>query len=338
MSEVLGDYIDRLVTVEMRNKAMNHDMIRQCYEAAREEGGGRPISTRAAEAVLGAVGRGDVVFLVTGAGHPPTLPKGESDGPPGVAALARVLFWGLGAVPIYVTETQHGDPVIASSEACGVMVREPQLALERGLGAALERAPEDQAAIADWAASLYERYQPKAILAAERQGANVNGKIYGSTGKVKAPGTYVDLGPVFDEAAARGVVSVAVGDNGNEVGFGRIYEFMQDFHPYGREPDGGVIATTATDILLPASVSNWGCYGIAAVMAYQLGKADLLHDAETEGAMLRACLDAGGWEARYCTSRFIVDGIEGETSMAMVQMLRNMVSLRLAEPDRGNNH
>ncbi len=41
---------------------------------------------------------------MTGAGYEPTLPKGESDGPPGAASLARILYRGLGAVPVFVNE------------------------------------------------------------------------------------------------------------------------------------------------------------------------------------------------------------------------------------------
>ena len=65
---------------------------------------------------------------------------------------------------------------------------------------------------------------------------------------------------------------------------------------------------------------------------------ELVQDPETERRIIRACLDAGGWEMRYCTSRFIVDGAEGESSMAIVQLLRDMVRQNIAPPDRGLSH
>lgn len=38
MPDIIGEYIDRLVTVEMRNRGMNHNIIAPIYEEARREG------------------------------------------------------------------------------------------------------------------------------------------------------------------------------------------------------------------------------------------------------------------------------------------------------------
>lgn len=340
MPDIIGENIDRLVTVEMRNRAMNHNIIGPIYNEARREGGGRPITARAAEALHAAVGAGDTVLIVTGAGYAPEAPNGESDGPPGAASLARALFWGLNAVPVYVTEECHAPPVVASSQAAGIMVRDFELARTRRMGAALETAPTDQAEIAQWAAGVFDKYKPKAIVAIERLGPNDQGILHYSTGVV--PRNYVDISALFTEARERGVVSIGIGDNANEIGFGRIHGFMQDFHPYGRrcqyEGGTGVPTVVETDIFLPASVSNWGAYGIAAMLGFLCRKMDLVQSPELEKKIVTACLDAGGWEMRYCTSRFIVDGTEGESSMAMVQLLRDMVRVNIAELDRGLSH
>ncbi len=340
MADIMGEYVDRLVTVEMRNRGMNHNIIAPIYEEARREGGGRPISARAAEALVEHVGEGDVVLIVTGAGYAPEVPNGESDGPPGAVTLARALYWGLKAVPVYVSEVCHAPPVIASSNAAGIMIRDYELATTRRMGAAMVTAPEDQSEIDAWADELLERTQAKAIISIERLGPNESGIVHYSTGV--APKNCVNVAPLFDKAAERGVLSIGIGDNGNEIGFGRIHAFMQDFHPYGRETQtdkpGGAITVTATDIFLPASISNWGAYGIAAMLGFLLKDKELLQDPELEKRILRACLDAGGWEMRYCTSRFIVDGAEGESSMAIVQLLRDMIRLNIAAPDRGLSH
>ena len=71
---------------------MPHGITRQFYEAALAEGGGRPLSLRAAEGLVKSVHSGDSVFIITGAGTPPTLPKGESDGPPGAAVLVHAIL------------------------------------------------------------------------------------------------------------------------------------------------------------------------------------------------------------------------------------------------------
>jgi hypothetical protein len=52
MPEIIGEYVDRLVTVELRNRGMPHGITRPMYDAARAEGGGRPLALRAAEGLV----------------------------------------------------------------------------------------------------------------------------------------------------------------------------------------------------------------------------------------------------------------------------------------------
>jgi hypothetical protein len=339
MPDIMGEYVDRLVTVEMRNRGMNFGIVRQIYDEARKEGGGRPISARAAEALVGRVKPGDVVFIVTGAGYYPEVPNGESDGPPGAASLARAIYWGLKAIPVFVVEECHAPPVVASSQAAHVMIREFHLAKTRRMGGALITAPEDKAKTAQWAQSIVDEYKPAAVIAIERLGPNDQGFVHGSTGVKK---DCVDLGHVFVAAQKAGALTIGVGDNGNEIGFGRIYDFMRDFHPYGRECQyeggTGVITTIATDVFLPASISNWGAYGIAAMVSFLIKDREVLQTPEMERRILEACLNNGGWEMRYCTNRFIVDGTVGESSMSIIQLLHDMLRLNLAAPDRGLSH
>ncbi|MBU8544544.1 MULTISPECIES: glutamate cyclase domain-containing protein [Roseomonadaceae] len=339
MPDIMGEYVDRLVTVEMRNRGMNHGIVRQIYDEARQEGGGRPITARAAEALFEKVGPGDVVFFVTGAGYAPFAPNGESDGPPGCAALARALYWGLKAVPVYITEECHAPPMVASSKGACIMIRDFELAQGRRMGASHLIAPTDKHQTQSWAQQIVAQYRPKAVISIERLGPNEDGIVHGSTG---VPKDGVDLAHVVLEATRQGVLTIGVGDNGNEIGFGRIFDFMKDFHPYGREtqyPGGkGVITTVKTDVFLPASISNWGAYGIAAMLAFLCKQLDVFHTSEMERDILKNCLDAGGWEMRYCSNRFIVDGAAGEASMAVVQLLREMLKLNIAAPDRGLSH
>jgi hypothetical protein len=219
-------------------------------------------------------------------------------------------------------------------------VRDFELARDRRMGAALSTAPTAQADVAAWARDVFERFKPRAIVAIERLGPNEDGILHYSTGVV--PKGYVDLSPLFDEARERGVLSIGIGDNANEIGFGRIHGFMKDFHPYGRrcqyEGGKGVPTVVPTDIFLPASISNWGAYGISAMLGFLCKDRELVQPPEMEQRIVRACLDAGGWEMRYCSTRFIVDGTEGESSMALVQLLRDMVRVNIAEPDRGLSH
>jgi hypothetical protein len=289
---------------------------------------------RAAEGLVSKVRPHDAVFVVTGAGYAPGMPTGESDGPPGAASIARALYRGLGAVPVFICEAKHAGPIKASSEAATLMIRPAEHA-RRGFGAAVEMAPDDQGAVKAWAASLFERWRPKAVISIERLGPAADGVVYNATAIPKGPETgIIDIADVFYEAERRGVFSIGIGDHGNEMGFGRIREAVARIMPKGET----LCTVVRTDVLLPCLMSNWGAYGIEAALAFLLKQPELMHTARTEERIIRTCLDAGGLEAMWCTTDFIVDSADGESSMAVVQLLNNMVRLALQAPTRGVAH
>jgi hypothetical protein len=339
MIDHVGEAIDKLITIEAKNPGMPHGILQPMYDAARKANGNRPLTMEAALGLKKAVGKGDVVFIMTGAGYAPTMPKGESDGPPGAASLARILYRGLGAVPVFVNEECHAGPIIASSEAAGLMVKPFEQARDRHLGAAIENAPNDQAAIKAWIADIFARYKPKAVVSTERLGAGADGNLHTATGlPLTGPKSLfegcIDIGGVVTEANKRRIFTVGIGDHGNELGFGTIYNTVVKTMPKGK----ALAMVVKTDVVIPAMMSNWGCYGIEACLAFLLGNAKLIHSPEMEKRIVQACLDAGGLEAMYCTTEFLVDGLDGETSMACMQFLSNIVRKNLEAPDRGVSH
>jgi hypothetical protein len=340
MPDITGEAIDQLITIEAKNRGMPHNVLRPMYQAARKLVGDRPISMVAAEALKKALSPKDSVLILTGAGYEPTMPKGESDGPPGAASLARALYKGLGAVPVYVAETCHVAPIVASSHAAGLMVKTFEEAHAWHLGAAMENGPATQDEVASWVEELLARTKPKAVISTERLGPGTDGYMHYATalplqGPDKAClANVVDISPVVTEARKRGILTIGIGDHGNELGFGAIREAVVQ-----AMPKGDVLCTTvATDIVLPAMMSNWGCYGIEAALAWLLKKPEILHSPAQEGRILRACLDAGGLEAMYCTTDFVVDNLAGETSMAVLQFLRDIVAKNLEGGTTGLTH
>lgn len=337
----MAEYIDRLITVEMRNRGMPSGKIVPLYEAARAEAGGDPLAYSAALGLVKSVQRGDRVMIVTGAGSGPLIPKGENDGPVGAAVLARALHFGLGALPVLVCEQHHVDPVVAACEAAGVGIRSLDIATASKIGGAVVAAPTDQAALLDWARRLSEELNPAAIISIERLGPNGKGVVHGATG-LSGWDPMVDLSPLFMVAAERGVFSIGIGDAGNEIGFGRIVDAVRRIQPHGERcqcPCGGGMATTVpTDALVVAAVSNWGAYGIEACLALLLENADLPHSPQEAASIIQRCLEAGGLEAMQCTQRFFVDGIRGEVSVDIVQILREMVRIHVEAPERGPIH
>jgi hypothetical protein len=94
------------------------------------------------------------------------------------------------------------------------------------------------------------------------------------------------------EARRRGIRALGIGDMGNEMGFGLIEDTVRKTVaradvcqcPCGQ----GMASAVTTDVLVPASISNWGAYGIEAGLAMLRGRPDVFHDAATERAMLSA--------------------------------------------------
>jgi D-glutamate cyclase len=337
----MSDYIDRLITIEMRNRAMPHGTITPLYDAARAEGGGEPLTLRAAAGLVRHVRQGDNVVIVTGAGSGELIPQGENDGPVGAAVLARALLLGLGATPVYACESHHVAPILAASEAAGVPVRDLEITLANSGMGTIAVAPTDEAGVEGWATDLFDRLRPSAIISIERLGPNRRGVIHGATG-IAGWLPQVDLTPLFTVAAARGVFSIGIGDAGNEIGFGRIPDTVRHVQPYGDRcqcPCGGGMATVVpTDVLVVAAVSNWGGYGIEAALSLLLGRADLPHSPAQAERILVRCTEAGGIEAMHCTQTFSCDGIAGESHVSIVRLLGEMVRIDLQRPTTGALH
>ena len=320
---------------------MPYGKIIPLYDAARADAGGRSLCMAAAKGLRERVRPGDHVFVVTGAGTQPLLPHGENDGPVGAAVIGRALAEGLGAVPIYLVEEHHQAPIAASSNAIGLPVRDLAVTRRVGVGTSVLTAPVQQERVGAWAAQVYDEFRPAAVVAIERLGPNVAGIIHGSTG-LAGWSPQVDLSPLFDEAQRRGVFSVGIGDAGNEIGFGRIVGTVREVQPHGglcQCPCGqGMATTVATDVLIVAAVSNWGAYGLEAALASLLGRVDLPHTPAVACRVIAECLQAGGLEALFCTHRWLVDGIDADTSVGLVAVLNEMVRISLSTPSTGPLH
>ena len=71
---------------------------------------------------------------------------------------------------------------------------------------------------------------------------------------------------------------------GNEIGMGAVADAVHKYVPHGEI----ICAQLATDVLLPAGVSNWGCYAIQAALAILSGKPELLHTSALERRLVEA--------------------------------------------------
>ncbi len=294
---------------------------------------------RAAQALISRVKKGDHVLVVTGAGTPPGLPKGETDGPMGAAAIARAVDLGLGGKPVMVGEERNLPSTVACTEAAGVMVVDEGLFAQRGGCALAVSFPLGAEAGKKAAADLFARFKPAAIVFVEKGGPNEKGIFHSIMGTGRPDSDMANAHYLAELAAEKGVLTIGIGDGGNEIGCGNIIEAVHKVQPYGRKcrcPCGAGVATVARcDHLIFCAVSNWGGYALAAALGGLLDKPSLLHDVEMERELLYASLRGGALDGAYATLIPYVDGTNAAVQTSIVTLLHQIVDNGLMTHDRG---
>lgn len=91
------------------------------------------------------------------------------------------------------------------------------------------------------------------------------------------------------ERPVRKIPTIGIGNGGNEIGMGAIAEAVHKYVPHGEV----LCAKLATDVLVPAGVSNWGCYAIQAALAILTEKPEIAHTSALEKHLIEAAASAG---------------------------------------------
>jgi D-glutamate cyclase len=328
----VAESIDRVMSIEIRYGAGSQPRGFKIplYTAARERQGGQPLVWLAARKLHELLQRRDVVMIVTGAGGPLTLPKGETDGPMGAASLGRVLDYGIGARTVYVSDPPFVEPIKASVEACGVSMLDNTCFEKRPHSALMETFPVGALPARVAATDLLDRYRPKAVIFIEKVGPTAKGTFHSVTGTVKDPAHVAHCHVLCDLARERRIFTLGVGDGGNEIGNGVIMDAVRRLHPHGET----IATVTATDLFVFASVSNWGAYGVAAYLAHELKNVDLFQNEEMEDFMLRRCVAAGAMDGGHGAQILWVDGVPSATNRAIVTLMRDIVDHGLKSHSR----
>jgi len=320
----VSDYVDRLCAVEMRSSRMPQGTILKLYDEARRIQG-MPLTYLAAQRLSQTIRPVDNVIITTGIGEPSKLPKGETDGPPGAAALARVISLILRANPIVVAGEDYLEPVLASCRVLGMKTSDKaQPNCVKGEVLPLN----DQQARRN-AFELLNKYNPSALISVECLGPNSDGVLHTLKGidltKYNPP-----LHHVFEVAKQKGLLTVGLGDGGNEIGCGMIYEAVRRIQRYGTicqcPCKNGVATVTSTDVLVFAGTANWGAYGITASLALLHRNLSAIHTPQDEEKSLQACVDAGARDGPTGSKELCVDAIPLEAHKALLIMLRTLVS------------
>jgi len=251
--------------------------------------------------------RGRRVALFTGFVVPESFPGGENDGPLGTVALARALDRAGYDVAV------HADPQVLDHTTW--------LAAE--IGANVRVAPIPGTPSAEFVGAI------DVAIAIEKPGENSTGHLHAWNGRrIEEGSTSIDQ--LFERLSAAGRPTVAIGDRGNEIGFGAIRDEVLSLVPEARRCTcgcgGGTAAVAPADHLYPAAVSNWGSYGLCAGLAVATGDPSLALRPEEEECLLNVAAVRGCRDGLLKAVAFGVDGISGSISIRIVGALEELVA------------
>jgi len=222
-------------------------------------------------------------------------PSGETDGPLGALFLARALV-PLGIHVVLVTDAFCATALQVGLEACGLakqvaLITLPSYAESQQLGHE-----------AYWQRFLGEAGPITHLLALERVGpSHAESRCFSMRGRditeLMSPAHWLLEAAV---PAQPRIVTLGIGDGGNEIGMGKIARDV-----IARNiPRGELVACRVpADHLIVCGISNWGAYGLAAGVRYLRGAAvdEILFDVSRELDLLEMMVRHGP----------LVDGVTG---------------------------
>jgi hypothetical protein len=329
--------LDRLATLDLGQRGVVGDLHRWAVD---RQGDGRAFAAASALAERARPGR--VVLIATGWPDRPHITPlvAETDGPPGAALLGRGLHFGLAVVPIFVVESDLVGAMAAVAEAAGLRALKPAEAI----AAAASRAPlhacavvalgTDLDAARAQAKAMFDELRPAAVIAVEKGGLNRTGHILTSRGD-DTSAALAKADTLFWEAAQRGVLTIGIGDGGNEIGMGVIEAEIGAQLPYGRvgrDPaKGGIAPHTEVDQLVVAAVSNWGATAVAAALAVLTDRPEVLHPPALERAVLEAAARHSLIDGISGVVAPTADGLETEIHVAFAELAGRLVRSTIAK-------
>ena len=220
----------------------------------------------------------------------PVINTYETDGPVGALALYQCLEY-LGAEPVLVCGTPLSTHLsedyrvhdIAVGNSAG-RVTDSGISPIRLRGGRRKGDPE--ISTLDALVSL----RPSAVVSIERPGLTAAGRYINMRGE-----DITERCACFDYfVELAGCPTIAIGDGGNEIGMGNVHHVINTLNI--------TPSTTRCDELLVADVSNWGAYGLLAILGYWLGE-DLLEKISPREILV------------YLSERGSVDGVTRENTL-----------------------
>ncbi len=289
----LGESLDNLANLDPRG----YGVCKLLYKAAREFVG-EPLCVNGARRLSEILREGSLVYIMTGfVLHP--FNKAETDGAVGSALLARALVKAFGAKPVIICPGECVKALTGIAECMGfVPCNSVEEAMHTPFSVGIVSFTKEKSLAAESAAAILSCGVPDAVIAVECPGENAKGVYHNAKGTdVTHLEAKQDI--LFEKLCDMGVLNIAIGDLGNEIGLGAIDGYIREKIPFAGEGEclcgcgGGICVRTKADNIITATASDWGCYSLIAMLAFILDNPDIMHDADVEKAVLDKAVESG---------------------------------------------
>ncbi len=250
---------------------------------------------------------GEKILIITGF-TVPTCQVGESDGPLGTIALAKALE-DLGKEVLILTDgySQRIMEGLKKIKAISAGIYSAPLSIEKN---ELRR--------------ILKGFRPTHLIAIERPGRGIDGRYHSMRGE-DITDYVADLDPLMAMAKEQSVVTLAIGDGGNEMGMGKVREAGIPCVAQGEK----IFATSVADYLILAGVSNWGAYGLVAGLSL-LSDMNLLQEGKEEVFLLKSLTELGGVDGCSKEKALTVDGLTLGSHLSLLWELKKIIEKNLS--------
>lgn len=327
LCETVGESADRLLSAQVfmsggSAELTNRNITKELYEAARIVHG-EPMTSLAAKKLLERVKPRDTVLISSGFFDPPSM-IGEADGPIGSALIARALCTMLDATPVFLTELNNISTMEALARSAGIDIVDLELARTTPYKGAMVILPINLERAKIEALRCLDLVKPTAFITIEKPAPCPRGRYHTGIG-LDVSDVVGKIDFIVDEANRRGILTIGIGDGGNEVGMGRILDTIKEV-----VPTGNIIGTPlCTEVLVVATIANWGAYGVEACLAAALHMPEAMHTVADERRVTETAARCGLIDPVTGLANGWVDGTPPVCSESILELLRQMVELRL---------
>lgn len=232
---------------------------------------------------------------------------GETDGPPGALALA------------YALENLNKKVIIVTDKYSEVFLRigAKLLNLKAVISIFEENKEEEQSE------EIFRKYKPDHVIGIERPGRGCDNRCYSMRGEdITSFCPNTDL--LFIKAKENNIPTSAVGDGGNEVGMGKVRDFVIKYVNKGNI----ICAQFCSDNLIVAGVSNWGAFGICVGLCL-LNNNMVMYDEETYEKIMKEMVKAGAVDGYSKKRETTVDGLTYEENLEVFMKLRDLAEINI---------